>query len=81
MVKQNSKKTASLVKKKEKKQKKKKKKTIAQGLPELKDDHIIGDKNTHTRMVKGELAADYNIGEKKAIMSGKTDADVQVKES
>ena len=32
-------------------------------------------------MVKGELAADYNIGEKKAIMSGKTDADVQVKES
>ena len=80
MVKQNSKKTASLVKNNNRR-KHIKKHTIAYGKAKLKDDHIVGDKNTQTRMVKAELAADYNTGEKKAIMSGKTDADVQVKES
>lgn len=80
MVKQNSKKIASLVKNNNRRRKNKQK-TIAYGKAELRDDHIIGDKNTQTHMVKAELAADYNTGEKKAIMSGKTDADVQVKES
>ena len=65
MVKQNSKKTALLVKNNNRRRRKNTKKhTIAYGKAELKDDHIVGDKNTQTHMVKAELAADYNTGEK-----------------
>ena len=44
MVKQNSKKTASLVKNNNRRRKNTKKHTIAYGKAELKDDHIAGDK-------------------------------------